>query len=172
MFAGSLPEIYDRQAQEARTDAAEKEQSCQKQLANIRKEREKLKQDATASKQLISLAGTPRAYAKYVPTYSYKLLVTDVNGKTSVLPQKITCLNSNAVYVFSRERRQRLAPHAFVAFSKPSQMTIVTSVDALPEFARIGGSVIPTQDAIHFASQEVCKYKGHVGLEIDLSKST
>lgn len=171
MFGGSLADMYDQQAQEARSSSAESEVECQKELAAIKRERNQLKLDASASKQLISLSGTPGAYEKYVPTYSYKLLVTDVNGKSNVIPGRITCLNENAVNVFSRERRKNLAPHSFVAFSKPSQMTIVTSAELLPELSRYGGSVMPTEDAMNYASQEVCKYRKHVGVEVDLSSA-
>jgi len=97
MFGGSLADMYDQQAQEARSSSAESEVECQKELAAIKRERNQLKLDASASKQLISLSGTPGAYEKYVPTYSYKLLVTDVNGKSNVIPGRITCLNENAV---------------------------------------------------------------------------
>ena len=171
MFGGSLADMYDQQAQEARSSSAESEVECQKELAAIKRERNQLKLDASASKQLISLSGTPGAYEKYVPTYSYKLLVTDVNGKSNVIPGRITCLNENAVNVFSREKRKNLAPHSFVAFSKPSQMTIVTSAELLPELSRYGGSVMPTEDAMNYASQEVCKYRKHVGVEVDLSSA-
>ena len=172
MFGGSLAEMYDQQAQDARSSSAESEVECRKELAALKKERNQLKLDASASKQLISLSGTPGAYERYVPTYSFKLLVTDVNGKSNVVPKRITCLNENALNVFSREKRKNLAPHAFVAFSKPSQMTIVTNIELLPEIARYGDSVIPTGDAINFANQEVCKYKGHVGVEADLAKAS
>jgi hypothetical protein len=172
MFGDSLAEMYDKQAQEARTSSAEREVECQSKFAALKKERNQLMLDASASKQLISLSGTPGAYQKYVPTYSYKLLVADVNGKSNVIPGRITCLNENAIYVFSREKRKKIAPHSFVAFSKPDQMTIVTSAELLPELSRYGGSVIPTEDAVNYASQEVCKYKGHVGVEIDLEKAS
>ena len=172
MFGESLAEMYDEQAQEARSSSAESEVKCQSEFAALKKERNQLMLDASASKQLISLSGTPGAYQKYVPTYSYKLLVTDVNGKSNVIPGRITCLNENAIYVFSREKRKKIAPHSFVAFSKPDQMTIVTSAKLLPELSRFGGSVMPTEDAVNYASQEICKYKGHVGVEIDLAKAS
>lgn len=169
-YAESLANLYDNQAQEARAASAEMEKDCQSQFAVIKKERDKLKVDASASKQLIALAGTPGAYQKYVPTYSFKLLVTDVNGKSNVIPTKITCLNANAVNVFSRQRRKNLAPHSFVGYSKPAQMTIVTSIESSSNMPGYGGSVMPTEDAMYFASQEVCKFKGHVSVEVDLSK--
>lgn len=172
MFGESLAKMYDEQAQETRSSAAESEIKCQSEFAALKKERNQLMLDASASKQLISLSGTPGAYQKYVPTYSYKLLVTDVNGKSNVIPGRITCLNENAIYVFSREKRKKIAPHSFVAFSKPDQMTIVTSAKLLPELSRFGGSVMPTEDAVNYASQEICKYKGHVGVEIDLAKAS
>jgi hypothetical protein len=172
MFGESLAEMYDEQAQEARSSSAESEVKCQSEFAALKKERNQLMLDASASKQLISLSGTPGAYQKYVPTYSYKLLVTDVNGKSNVIPGRITCLNKNAIYVFSREKRKKIAPHSFVAFSKPDQMTIVTSAELLPELSRYGGSVMPTEDAVNYASQEVCKHKDHVGVEIDLEKAS
>jgi hypothetical protein len=34
----------------------------------------------------------------------------------------------------------------------------------------VRGSVIPTADAINYSSQEVCKYKGHIGIEKDFPK--
>ena len=170
-FGESLSQLYDQQAQDARSSSAESEVECRKEIATLKKERNQLKMDSTASKQLISLSGTPGAYERYVPTYSFKLLVTDVNGKSNVIPKRITCLNENALNVFSREKRKNLAPHSFVAFSKPSQMTIVTNVELLPEIARHGDSVIPTEDAMNFANQEVCKYKGHVSVEADLAKA-
>ena len=169
MFGSSVAEIYDQQAQEARSSSAASEAECQKEFAARKKEREQLKLDASASKQLISLSGTPGAYKQYVPTYSYKLLVTDVNGKSKVIPGRVTCLNNNAINVFSREKRKSLAPHSFVAFSKPSQMTIVIGTELLPEIARNGGAVIPTEDAINCSLQELCKYNGHIGVEADLS---
>ena len=169
MFGSSVAEIYDQQAQEARSSSAASEAECQKEFAARKKEREQLKLDASASKQLISLSGTPGAYKQYVPTYSYKLLVTDVNGKSNVIPGRVTCLNNNAINVFSREKRKSLAPHSFVAFSKPSQMTIVIGTELLPEIARNGGAVIPTEDAINYSLQELCKYNGHIGVEADLS---
>ena len=169
MFGSSLADLYVQQAQQARSEAAEKESECQKGLSELRKERSRLKADASASKQLISLSGSPGSYQRYVPTYSYKLLVTDVNGKSNVVPRQIICLNENSINVFSRERRKKLAPQSFVSFSKPEQMTIVTSNELIPEISRYGGAVIPTEDAINYASQQVCRSKGHVGVEPDLS---
>jgi hypothetical protein len=169
MFGSSLADMYDQQAQEARRAAAEKESECTKGLNELKKERDRLKADASASKQLISLSGSPGSHEKYVPTYSYKLLVTDVNGKSNVIPRQVTCLNENAVNIFSREKRKSLAPQSFVAFSKPGQMTIVTGAELLPEISRYGGAVIPTEDAMNYASQQVCSSKGHVGVEPDLS---
>ena len=64
-----------------------------------------------------------------------------------------------------------MSPHSFVAFSKPSQITIVTDMAMLPDSSRLGGAVLPTEDAIYYASQEVCKFQGHVGVEDDLSRA-
>lgn len=171
-IGSNLAEMYDTEAQEARAAAAENEKECQRQIFARTKERQRLKLDASASKQLIKIAGTPGAYQDYVPTYAYKVLVTDVNGKTSVVPQLITCLNVNAINVLSRERRTQIAPHSFVAFSKPDQMTIVANDIFVSELTRASGSVQPTEDALKYVGQEVCKFKGHVGVEPELTRAS
>jgi hypothetical protein len=165
MFGETLAQNYDQQAAEYRAEAADKEEECMKKLAESRKEREAMRLDATASKQLISLAATPGSYAKYVPTYSYKVIVTDINGRSNVTPQTKTCLNPDSINIFSQERRKGIAPYAFVSYSKPQQISIVTSTIDLPEVSRFDGAVIPTQDALNLAAQAVCNFKGHSSVE-------
>jgi len=169
-FAGNIVSTYENNAQAELQESYEKENECNRQITEAQKYKDELKRNANGSKQLIKISGEKGAHTKYVPTYSYKIIVTDVNGKSNVINQTVTCLNSNAEYVFSKERRKNLAPHSFVSFSKPSQMTIVASVEPLQGASVYGGSVIPTADAINYSSQEVCKYKGHIGIEKDFLK--
>lgn len=169
-FAVNLVSSYENDAQAALQASYERENECNRQITQAQKYKDELKRNANGSKQLIKISGEQGAHTKYVPTYSYKIIVTDVNGKSNVINPTVTCLNSNAEYVFSKEKRKNLAPHAFVAFSKPSQMTIVASAEPLQGANTYGGSVIPTADAIYYSSQEVCKYKGHIGIEKDFAK--
>jgi hypothetical protein len=164
----SIFDESENNVKEAMAASAKREAVCQKELLGIKRRRDQLRSNSGAFKKIINLSGTPGAYAEHVPTYTFKILVTDVNGKSNVTPIKITCLNPSAIYLFTRDIRKKIAPYAFVAFNKPEQMTIVMDAAQMPDDARQGGAILPTQDAINYAAQEVCKYKGHSAIEEEL----
>jgi len=171
-YMASIVSQYESEAQTAMVASNELENNCQKEIKTAQKAKDEVKRIANSQKQLIRISSEAGAHIKYTPTYSYKIIVTDVNGKSNVINQAVTCLNTNAENIFTKETRRNIAPHSFVEFSKPSQMTIVSNAAPLLNTSAYAGSVIPTVDAINFASQEVCKYKGHIGIEKDFSKDT
>lgn len=170
-YGSSLVEMYDAQAREARASASESERKCQIDLGRLKAERNRTLAESQASKELIRLASSPGKYSEVVPTYGYKILVTDVNGRTRVIQQQTTCLNDNAMNLFSQEQRKQIAAYSFVTYDKPESMAIVTDVGSLSGLGvDPSAALIPTTDAINYASQVLCGFKGHRTVEPSLGK--
>lgn len=163
-YGEGLAKFYATQASEAYAQAERSRSQCNKDIASAKAEHADRVKAVVADKRLIARSGTTGAFQGIVPIYDFKLLVTDVNGKTNVVPSQSVCLTKSSIDYLPLKTRKAIAPHAFVNFERPRAMTIVRN-----DIDRNDG-VLPTEDAMNMASQSVCTFAGLPKVESDLKK--
>jgi hypothetical protein len=159
-----LAKYYAAQANAAFTLAERSRSQCAKDIANAKAEHAYRAKTVVAIRRLITRRGIAEASQRIVSLYDFKLLVTDVNGNTNVVPAKSACLTKTSINYLPLNTRKKIAPHMFVNFEKPRAVAIARII-----IERNDG-VFPTEDAVNMASQSVCTFAGLPKVESDLKK--
>lgn len=136
---------------------------CDRDLAQLRLDKKKLKESSDQVKDVVAAVAREKGWLEYTPTFKYKILVTDVNGTTSVQDRTIICMTEKSVSTMPDFMLKDKYPYAQTKFDNPESLTLTQKAGELST-----SSIFATNDARQIADQAVCESQGYLAVIPDL----